>query len=177
MRIFRICILASLSFLIVFTSCTNEPKSFEEEVRQIYKGTRGFYYLKIPPALLTMFLKIADDKEMMDFFGNARKVGIIYFGEETGNRENNEMVKELEAMLAKYDFVDLIRISDSRQLISMKIKEKDGIVTDLVAVVSQDRGPVTGITLSGEIDVETIVKMAADLDFDKLMKMQEMVRK
>jgi hypothetical protein len=165
------------SILILLPACSNEPKSFEDEVRHVFQGTRGFYYVKIPPALLTLVLKMTDDKDLIDFFGNARQVGIISFGEALSEGKNNELVKDLEQMLDRYDFEELIRISDSGQLISMKIRQEDGRISELVAILSQNPGPVTGITLSGEIDVQTIVRLAADMDFDKLMQLHEIGRR
>ncbi len=177
MQNFRIFFPGLLSLMILLPACTNEPRSFEEEVRHVYHGQRGFYYVKIPPALLTLVLKMSDDKDMIDFFGDARQVGIITFGEGLSEGKNHELVKNLEQMLDKYEFEELIRISDGGRLISMQIREQGGTVTDLVAILSQNPGPVTGITLSGEIDIQTIVKLVADLDFDRLMQLQEMGRR
>jgi hypothetical protein len=177
MQKFRSLLLFLLTLIILLPACTGEPKNFEDEVRHVYQGTRGFYYVKIPPALLTLVLKTAGDQEMIEFFGNARQVGIISFGESLSDGNNHELVKDLEQMLDKYDFEELIRISDSGQLVSMKIREEDGIISELVAILSRNPGPVTGITLSGEIDVQTIVRLAADMDFEKLMHLHEIGRR
>jgi hypothetical protein len=166
-----------ISLLILFTACTSEPKNFEEEVRQVFHGTRGFYYVKIPPALLTLVLKMADDNDMTAFFGDARQVGIISFGEALSEGKNHELVKELEQMLYKYDYEELIRITDAGRIVSMNIREENGKISELVAILSQNPGPVTGITLSGEIDIQKIVQLAAELDFDKLMQIPEVGRR
>jgi hypothetical protein len=165
------------SLLIFFAACSSEPRSFEEEIRQVFHGTRGFYYVKIPPALLTMVLKMADDKDMTDFFGDARQVGIISFGEALYEGKNHELVRELEQMLYKYNYEELIRISDAGRIVSMSIREENGKISELVAILSQNPGPVTGITLSGEIDIQKIVQLAAELDFDKLMQLPEAGRR
>ena len=177
MQKFRNFIPFLFSFIILLPACTREPKSFEDEVRHVFQGTRGFYYVKIPPALLTLVLKTAGDKDLIDFFGNARQVGIISFGEALPEGKNHELVKDLEQMLDKYDFEELIRISDSGQLISMKIRQEGGKISELVAILSQNPGPVTGITLSGEIDVQTIVRLAAGMDFEKLMQLHAIGRR
>jgi hypothetical protein len=177
MRNFRNYLLAALSFTFAFASCTSEPRSFEEEVRHVYRNDRGFMYIKIPPALLTLALNMIDDKDMADFFGDARQVGIITFSDEFSDNESNELVKNLEEMLTRYGFEYLIRISDSGKLISMKIKESNGKVTDLVTIVSENPGPVTAITLSGEIDVQSIVRMASELDYNKLLDISSMGRR
>jgi hypothetical protein len=157
--------------MIVISSCSSDPQTFEEEVRHVYQRQKGFYFIKIPPALLSVVVRATEDQGMIDFFGDARQVGIISFGEERPDDENNKLVKSLEEMLGRYDFEDLIRISDSEKSISIKIKENNGKVTDLVTIVSGKPGPVTAITLSGEIDVETIIKAAGDFDYDMLMRM------
>jgi hypothetical protein len=175
MQKFRILLTVFLSLLILFPACKNEPQTFEEELRHVFKGTRGFYYVKIPPALLNLVLKASDDKEMIDFFGNARQVGIISFGKELSEGKNLELVKDLDQMLEKYEFEELIRISDSGRLVTIKIREHGGSISDLVAIISQNPGTVTGITLSGEIDIQTIIKLAAEMDFDKLMQLQEII--
>ena len=163
--------------LATIAGCSSEPRSFEEELRQAYQHDKGFYYLKVPPALLSLALQITDDQELIDFFGDARQVGIISFGESMHSIENDELVRSLEDLLIKYEYEDLIRISDQDRLISMKVKEDMGNITELVAIVSQTEGPVMAMTLSGEINLQTIVKMAADFDYDRLMQMQGMGRR
>ncbi len=166
----------SMAMLFVFAACSSEPKSFEEEVRQSYQGERGFFFIKVPPALLTLALKIADDNEMTEFFGDARQVGIISFGEGFPSSENPALVKILEEMLGRWEYEDLMKISDADRTISMKMKEEGGDVTELVTIVSQTGGPVMALTLSGKINLQTVVTMAADFDFEKLLQMQGMGR-
>ncbi len=170
----RTLLAAATSVMILFPGCTHEPKSFEDEVRHLYQDNRGFFYLKIPPALLTLALSVADDPEMSRFFGDARQVGLISFGEGIPASESKEIITNLEELLARYEYEELIRISDSDKLINMKIKENSGKVTDLVTIISQPGGAVMAITLSGDIDVGQIVMMAADFDFGQLMELQAM---
>lgn len=157
--------------MVLLPACSTDPQTFEEEVRHVYKRQKGFYFIKIPPALLSLALQATGDQDMIDFFGDAGQVGVISFGAERSEDENNKLVKALEEMLDRYDFEDLMRISDSEKLISMNIKENNGKVTDLVTIVSGKPGALTAITLSGEIDVQTIIKVAADFDYDLLMRM------
>lgn len=156
---------------VLLSSCSADPQTFEEEIRHVYQRQKGFYFIKVPPALLSLALRATEDQGMIDFFGDAHQVGIISFGEERSDDEHNKLVKSLEEMLGRYDFEDLIRISDSEKSISIKIKENNGKVTDLVTIVSGKPGPVTAITLSGELDVHTIAKVAGDFDYDMLMRM------
>lgn len=165
-----------MAILFVFAACTSEPKSFEEDIRQAYQDERGFFFIKVPPALLTLALKIADDSEMTEFFGDARQVGIISFGEGFPTSENPVLVQTLEEMLGRWDYEDLMKISDADRTISMKMKEDGGDVTELVTIVSQTGGPVMALTLSGKINLQTVVTMAADFDFEKLLQMQGMGR-
>jgi hypothetical protein len=168
---------AILLILLAFSACTTEPRSFEEELRKVYQDKKGFFYIKVPPALLTLALKAADDEEMLQFFKNARQVGIISFGDGFPATENPDLVKNLEEMLARYDYEDLISISDTEKQIIMKIREDNGSVNELVAIVSQTDSPLITLTLSGEIDIQTIVHMAADFNFDRFMEMQSMGRR
>ena len=162
--------------LAVFTmaACASEPKNFEEELRQVYQAERGFFYIKVPPALLTLALKAADDNEMSEFFNNARQVGIISFGEGFHVSEYPEIVSNLEDMLRRYQYEDLISISDTDKRIIMKIKENNGRATELVAIVSEASSPVIALTLSGDIDIKTIVAMASDLNFNQFLEMRSM---
>ncbi len=165
---------AIFTLVIVLTACTHDPKSFEEEVRHTYRDQRGFFFIKIPPALMNLALNIADDPDMSRFFGNARQVGIMSFGDGFPDAKNRELVNDLEQMLIKYDYEELIRITDSDKIIAMKMKENNGKVTELVTIVSQHQGPVMAVTLSGEVDVQQVIMLAADLDFDMLMNLQAM---
>ena len=167
-------IIVALALMIAFTACSSEPKNFEEEVRHIYQNERGFFYLKIPPAILSLALKMADDQEMTDFFGDAKQVGIISFGEGFPVSRNPEIINTLEEILARHDYEELIRISDQDRLISMKIKENSGKATELVTIISETAGTVMAVTLSGEINTQAVVKMAADFDYDLLMQMHGM---
>lgn len=160
--------------MTAITACKTGADSFDDEVRKTYQHEKGFFYLKVPPALLTLALRSMDDQEIMDFFGDARQVGIISFGEDFSDRENHDLFISLEEMLTRYEYEDLIRISDMERTVSMKIKENQGKVTDLVTVISQKASPVMAITLSGEIDIQTIASMAADFDYNKLLDMQAM---
>lgn len=170
-------LIAALSLMIAVFACSSEPRNFEEEVRHIYQNERGFFYLKIPPAILSLALKMADDQEMTDFFGDAKQVGIITFGEGFPVSRNPEIVKTLEEILVRHDYEDLIRISDQDRMISMKIKENNGKATELVTIISETSGTVMALTLSGEINIQTVVKMSADFDYDLLMQMQGMGRR
>lgn len=165
---------AILLILLAFSACTTEPGSFEEEIRKVYQDQKGFFYIKVPPALLSLALKAADDEEMLQFFKNARQVGIISFGDGFPATENPDLVKNLEEMLARYDYEDLISISDTDKQIIMKIREDNGSVNELVAIVSQTDSPLITLTLSGEIDIQTIVQMAADFNFDRFLQIQSM---
>jgi hypothetical protein len=169
----------SVILLVFFalSACTTEPRSFEEEIRKVYQNQKGFFYIKVPPALLSLALKAADDEEMLKFFKNARQVGIISFGDGITATETPGLVKNLEEMLARYDYEDLISISDHEKRIIMKIKEDNGSVNELVAIVSQTDSPLITLTLSGEIDIQTIVHMAADFNFDRFLQMQSMGRR
>lgn len=166
--------IAAIILIIVIAACSSEPKNFEEEVRNIYQDERGFFYLKIPPAILSLAIKMADDQEMTDFFGDAKQVGIFSFGEGFPVSKNPEIVRNLEEILARHDYEDLIRISDQDRLISMKIKGNNGKATELVTIISETAGTVMALTLSGEINIQTVVQMAADFDYDVLMQMQGM---
>ena len=170
----RRAILAALSLIVLFAACSGEPKTFEEEVRQLYQGDKGFFFIKIPPALMSLALNVAGDSDMSRFFGDARQVGVMSFGEGFSSTEKPVIVSQLEELLVKYEYEELIRISDSEKLLSMKMKENNGKVTELVTIVSQQDGPVMAVTLSGQIDVEQVVMMAADFDFDMLMDLQAM---
>lgn len=165
---------AILLILLAFSACTTEPRSFEEEIRKVYQDQKGFFYIKVPPALLSLALKAADDEEMLQFFKNARQVGLISFGDGFPATENPDLVKNLEEMLARYDYEDLISISDTDKQIIMKIREDNGSVNELVAIVSQTDSPLITLTLSGEIDIQTIVQMAADFNFDRFLQIQSM---
>ncbi len=160
--------------MTAITACKTGVDSFDDEVRKTYQHEKGFFYLKVPPALLTLALRSMDDQEIMDFFGDARQVGIISFGEDFSDRENHDLFTSLEEMLTRHEYEDLIRISDMERTVSMKIKENQGKVTDMVTVISQKASPVMAITLSGEIDIQTIASMAADFDYNKLLDMQAM---
>ncbi|TVR70820.1 MAG: DUF4252 domain-containing protein [Marinilabiliales bacterium] len=170
----RTLLAAATSVMILFPACTSEPKSFEDEVRHLYQDNRGFFYLKIPPALLTLALSVADDPGMNRFFGDARQVGLISFGEGIPASESKEIIRNLEEMLTRYQYEELIRISDSGRLINMRMKENSGRVTDLVTIISETDGQLMAITLSGDIDIEQIVMMAADFDFGQLMELRAM---
>jgi hypothetical protein len=163
--------------LLAYSACNTEPRSFEEEIRKDYQNQKGFFYIKVPPALLSLALKAADDEEMLQFFKNARQVGIISFGDGFPATENPDLIIKLEEMLARYEYEDLIRISDSDKTIIMKIREDNGSVNELITIVSQTDTPLITLTLSGEIDIQTIVSMAADFNFDRFLHMQSMGRR
>lgn len=167
-------LLPAISLLVALTACKTEPENFDDEVRQTYQHEKGFFYVKIPPSLLTLVLRSIDDQEIVDFFGDAHQVGIITFGEKFSDEENRNIFVSLEEMLTRYEYDDLIRLSDKEKTISLKIKENQGKVTELVTIVSQKASPVMALTLSGEIDIQTVVGLAADFDYDKILKMQEM---
>lgn len=165
----------SVIFLLAaITGCKTGPESFDDEVRKTYQHEKGFFYLKVPPALLTMALRSMDDQEIMDLFGDARQVGVISFGENFSDTDNHDLFTSLEEMLTRYEYEDMISISDMERTVSVKIKENQGKVTDMVTVISQKASPVMAITLSGEIDIQTIASMAADFDYNKLLEIQSM---
>lgn len=170
-------IIAFLFLTTAVTACKTEPLNFEEEVRQVYQNKKGFIYLKVPPVLLSIAMKSSDDNEMLDFFGNARQVGIIVLGEGFPDPDNPELLKNLEEMLNRYLYQDVISISEIDRFISLKIKEGDGRIVEVVTLISQSGSPVVIITMSGEIDVHSVVNMVADLDFDRIMKIQGMRRR
>jgi hypothetical protein len=163
-----------LLFLIIIAvlACKTEPRSFEEEVRHHYNGERGFFYIKVPPALLTLVLRATDDREMHEFFKNARQVGVISFGDGFYESDRNDLVNNLEEMLNRHRYDDLITISEKDRKIILKIREQDGSVSELVAIVSQSDSPLLALTLSGEINIQTIASMASGFDYNKLLQLQ-----
>ena len=169
-------ILPVIGLLLLATGCSREPASFEEEVRMTYQNKRGFFYIKVPPALLTLVLKSAGDKNIPEFLGNARQVGIIAFGEGFPAAKNTELVTSLEEMINRYDYEDLITISDHESRISMKLKEEKGKVSELIILVSKPGESVMVLTLSGDIDIQTVAGLAADFDYGQLLEMQSRFR-
>lgn len=167
-------ILPVIFLVTALTACKTETESFDAEVRKTYQHEKGFFYLKIPPSLVTLVLRSIDDKEIIDFFGGARQVGIIAFGEKFSDEETQNLIVSLEEMLSRYEYEDLLRISNKEKTISLKIKENKGKVTELVTIVSQKASGVMALTLSGELDIQTVVRLAADFDYDKLLEMQIM---
>lgn len=164
------------ALMMAALSCSREPSSFEEELRHTYKDERGFFYLKVPPALMRLVMNVENDKEMLEVLGNARQVGIISFGEGFPVSKNPELLQNLEGMMYRYNYEDLIKINEQGREINVKIRENNGNVTDLITLISQPEDQVMLFTISGDIDISTVVEMASLFDYGNLIRVQSMLR-
>jgi hypothetical protein len=173
-------ILTLLISLVVFPLILNAQKSSIDEIYNKYAGKDGYISVNISKEMLKLlasFQKYADDKEAKIIMNAIDKLdGLKIITEEKKQNTNaSEFNNDIDKLLKKGKFVDLITVKEKDSNAKFLLRKKDKEIIELLMIATES-SKKTLTSFFGLIDLETIallsknIKMKGMPSMDKLEK-------
>ncbi|MCK4465555.1 MAG: DUF4252 domain-containing protein [Bacteroidales bacterium] len=140
-----------------------------------YAGKDGFTTVFISKNLFKMVADIElEDPEVNDVIDNLETIKILVT-DDYENREGVNFYDEIMKELPMNEYEELLTVKDSDQDVRFLVKEKDGIIKELLLVVG-GRDDNALISITGDIDLRHISKISKSMHgcgLEHLEKLEE----
>ena len=166
-------ILLLVSFLYSCKDDTRKENSAKDFFEK-YEGKEGFYSFGLPPALIGIFLDKEEEeqKKLWELLKEMKKIKIFLFDESSTPYKKENILKELEDFLLVNSFENLLVINDGGELVKVKIKESDGIVKEILILVS-DNDSLLSLSLIGKMDLNRVAELTKSISIDGLRSLKK----
>jgi len=156
-------ILSSLVLLIIVASCENYKK-VSDVVYDKYSEQSGFSMIVLPPNFVDKFVS-EDQQDEKKFLMQLRDLRLMIFDDEVDGKPNQSIYEDVNKLLSKRGFEEFLSLNKSGSKVTIKAKEKDGIIKEMhVLVKGEDKFFMA--SLQGRIDANTIGKTMNAINFD-----------
>lgn len=170
----QIIILFSIIF-IAFTS--NAQNNAIDKFFSKYQDDEDFTHVTITARMFGLFANLdaeeQEDKELLDAISRVKGLKILA----KDDAENgNELYKEAFELIPANDYDELMSIRDKDNNMKFLIKEKDGIITELLMVIGGDDEFLL-LSLVGDIDLKQISKLSKTMNIEGFEKLRHLDKK
>lgn len=144
---------------LVFAQNKNIDKLFSK-----YSNTNGFssVQLKDPGKTLPNMTK-RNQKEIKELLDGVEHIKVLSMEEDKAQKPTSDQFREEVMNLQPGEgFKEIFSVKDGGNAIKMHIKDNNGIVSDLLMLVSEEK-KVTLIWFNGKLDLEKLTKSASML--------------
>ena len=162
----KTCYLSFFAGVLWFISgCAVNPENkTSREIFEDYEGSEGFYSLSLPPSWFN--IAVPDNEEdLKELIYSMKKMKVLIF-EGTDIISIDSMYAEMDGKFQKARFEDLFAVNSGPHRFTIKVKEKEEVVHDLV-IMGNDQKGFLGLSLEGEVELQTIIKLARNIDFSE----------
>ena len=158
--------------LIMFTLLATAQTSAVDKVFDKYSGKEGYTTVYISSFMFNMLNSLeTDDPEYNEFKkATAGIKSIKILTQEGGNSE--AFGAELLKMLPRSEYQEMMVVKDQDEDVLFLAREVGGKITEFLLIVSGSGEDVL-IAIQGDIDLESISKIAAGLDMPGLENLQD----
>ena len=158
--------------LIMFTLMATAQTSAVDKVFDKYSGKEGYTTVYISSFMFNMLNSLeSDDPEYNEFKkATAGIKSIKILTQEGGNSE--AFGAELLEMLPRSEYQEMMVVKDQDEDVLFLAREVGGKITEFLLIVSGSGEDVL-IAIQGDIDLESISKIAAGLDMPGLENLQD----
>jgi hypothetical protein len=159
--------------LMMFTLSALGQKSAVDKVFDKYSGKEGYTTVYISSYMFNLLSNLeSDDPEYNEFkkaTSGIRSIKILT--QDGGNSES--FGKELIAMLPRSEYKEMMVVKDQEEEVLFLAREEGDKIVEFLLIVSGG-GDDALIAIQGDIDMESISKIASGLDMPGLENLEEM---
>ena len=159
--------------LIMFTLFTMGQSSAVDKVFDKYSGKEGYTTVFISSFMFNMLNSLETDDPEFDEFKKATS-GIKSIKILTQDGDNSVAFgAELLEMLPRSEYQEMMVVKDQDEDVLFLAREEGGKITEFLLIVSGG-GEDALIAIQGDIDLESISKIAAGLDMPGLENLEDL---
>ncbi len=113
-----------------------------------------------------------EEKEFLDAVSNLKGLKILA-SDSLGKGRSREMFNKAAKDVDGAGYEELMTVKDAEEDVKFSIKEKGGIIEELIMVVGGNKNFVF-LSLYGEIDLKTVSKLASAMKVDGLRSLEKL---
>jgi len=159
--------------LIIFALSAFGQKSAVDKVFDKYSGKDGYTTVYISSYMFNLLSSIdSDDPDYNEFKKATSGISSIkILTQDGGNSE--AFGEELIAMLPRSEYKEMMVVKDQEEEVLFLAREEGGKITEFLLIVSGG-GEDALIAIQGDIDMESISKIASGLDMPGLDNLEDL---
>jgi hypothetical protein len=159
--------------LIMFSLCVSGQKSAVDKVFDKYSGKDGYTTVYISSFMFNMLNSLeTDDPEYNEFKKATAGINSIKILTQDGGK-SEAFGAELLQMLPRSEYKEMMVVKDQDEDVQFLAREENGKITEFLLIVSGG-GEDALIAITGDIDLESISKIASGLDMPGLENLEDM---
>ena len=157
----------------MFSLCISAQKSAVDKVFDKYSGKDGYTTVYISSFMFNMLNSLeSDDPDYNEFKKATAGISSIkILTQEGGNSE--AFGAELLEMLPRSEYQEMMVVKDQDEDVLFLAREQGGKITEFLLIVSGG-GEDALIAITGDIDLESISKIASGLDMPGLENLEDL---
>lgn len=166
--------LAILTVLILGVSTANAQEDAITKFFSKYQNDESFTQVNITGRMFSLFTNFeAEDQEDQDVIDAVSKVKGLKILAKEDISNGQALYEEAFRMIDSKEYEELMTIREKDNDMKFLIKEKDGIITELLMVMGSDDSFLL-LSLVGDIDLKQISKLSKSMDIDGFENLQNL---
>lgn len=158
--------------LMMLTFCVTAQNSAVDKVFDKYSGKDGYTTVYISSFMFNMLNSLeSDDPEYNEFKKATSGINSIKILTQDGG-DSEAFGKELLKMLPRSEYQEMMVVKDQDEDVLFLAREEGGRITEFLLIVSGG-GEDALIAITGDIDLESISKIASGLDMPGLENLED----
>jgi len=158
--------------LVMFSLSVFGQKSAVDKVFDKYSGKDGYTTVYISSFMFNMLNSLeSDDPEYNEFKKATSGINSIKILTQEGG-DSEAFGKELLEMLPRSEYQEMMVVKDKDEDVLFLAREQNGRITEFLLIVSGG-GEDALIAITGDIDLESISKIASGLDMPGLENLED----
>jgi hypothetical protein len=159
--------------LMIFALSAFGQKSAVDKVFDKYNGKDGYTTVYISSYMFNLLSSLeSDDPDYNEFKKATAGISSIKILTQDGGNSNS-FGKELIAMLPRSEYKEMMVVKDQDEEVLFLAHEVGGKITEFLLIVSGG-GEDALIAIQGDIDMESIAKIASGLDMPGLENLEDL---
>ncbi len=164
--------IAILSILFLSTLSANAQEDAITKFFSKYQNDDSFTKINITGRMFGLFTNFEteeeEDQEMIDAISKVKGLKILA---KEDIRNGQELYKEAFRLIDSSEYEELMTIREKDNDMKFLIKEKDGIIAELLMVIGSEDSFFL-LSLVGDIDLKQISKLSKSMDIDGFENLQ-----
>ncbi len=164
--------IAILSILFLSTLSANAQEDAITKFFSKYQNDDSFTKINITGRMFGLFTNFEteeeEDQEMIDAISKVKGLKILA---KEDIRNGQELYKEAVRLIDSSEYEELMTIREKDNDMKFLIKEKDGIIAELLMVIGSEDSFFL-LSLVGDIDLKQISKLSKSMDIDGFENLQ-----
>ena len=163
----------SAVILTAFFACESQKK-VSDIIFDKYNGQPGFSMIALPPNFVDKFVD-EEQAEQKEFLEQVRDFRLMIFDDEVAGKKDQSVYTEVDKLMDKRNFEDLMSINKDGSRITVKVHQKKDIVREMHVLIKGDEKFFIA-SLVGRIDLNQISKTIKEFDFDQLGDLRDFTK-